>query len=702
MPGKQPHLRDGKETALTRCLLSLLAMGPLLSPAAVAAPPASNPMLEQVKRQFREFHLKYDPVDPGQAMEFAGSLREDGSWPDIDYKSKDRSGWPPKGHLNRLLIMTRSLASDGPDAANRKLLADSINRGLAFWRQHDFICPNWWHNRIGAPTSLGEIALLLGNRLQPEDFEYITRTTAARSKIGNSTAQNRVWLAGCTLTNGLLQNDEEQVARAAATIFAESAISPGKEGIQSDFSFHQHGSQLQFGNYGLSLAGDEIRWMAILRGTPWAMSSAQMDTLRGYLLNGENWIVWRGAMDISCCGRAFAPGVCASKGDRLAQLMRTMADLDAAHSDAYLAFLKRNAPDGKNDLIGCRYFWKSCYLVSRHKDWAFSVKMSCRRVKGSESLNGQNLSGYYLGDGATYLYHTGSEYTDIFPLWDWWMLPGVTCPQNQGPLPRFGSYHLETDFAGGVTDGRSGCAALDYVRDGLKVKKAWFVGPDQLVCLGSGVTADAAVTAPVVTTLNQCLRHGSVRIFDGKRETTLENGTHSYGDLQWVEHDGFRYTLAGGQNVTLGCERRTDSWEKVLKTANTPEGRATGEIFSLAIHHGIAPADGSYAYCVSPAAAGPPDFRTLSNTAALQAVSFGSRLVEAVFHTPGKLDYSPGHSVAAGSPCLLMIDLTGENPVVTVADPAQRLSSLNLEIDGKKRTVQLPMGQEAGKSVVVR
>lgn len=686
-----------------RFLPSLLAMGLLLpTSAAMAAPPASNPMLEQVKRQFREFHLKNDPVDVKHALASARSLGEDGSWPDIDYASKDRSGWPPKDHLSRLLTMTRALVASGHlGDENRQTLADSIDRGLAFWRQHDFMCPNWWHNRIGAPTTLGRIALLLGNRLQPEDFEYITRTTAARSRIGNSTAQNRVWLAGCTLTNGLLLNDKEQVARAAATIFAECAISPGKEGIQSDFSFHQHGSQLQFGNYGLSLAGDQIQWMVILRGTPWAMSSSQMETLRKYLLEGENWIVWRGAMDISCCGRAFAPGVCASKGTRLAQLMQTMADFDTAHSDAYGAFLKRNAAAGTNDLIGCRYFWRSCYFVSRQKHWSFSIKMSSRRVKGSESLNGQNLSGYYLGDGATYLYGSGNEYTDIFPLWDWWMLPGVTCPRGKGPLPRFGSYQLATDFAGGVTDGQNGCAALDYVRDGLKAKKAWFVGPDRLVCLGSGVTADAAITVPVVTTLNQCLLDGSVRIFDGKRETTLENGTHSYDDLQWVEHDGFRYTLAGSQHVTLCCERRTEGWEKVLKTANTPEGKATGEVFSLAIQHGTGPADGSYAYCVSPAATGPPDFTILSNTPALQAVSFADRLVEVVFHGPGRLEYAPGRSVATASPCLVMIDLAGAGPVVTVADPVQKLASLDLEIDGKKRTVSLPTGQEAGKSVTV-
>ena len=54
---------------------------------------------------------------------------------------------------------------------------------------------------------------------------------------------------------------------ASKSIQEELNVSEG-EGIQSDWSYHQHGSQLQFGNYGLSYLEDMLRWYQILNKTP--------------------------------------------------------------------------------------------------------------------------------------------------------------------------------------------------------------------------------------------------------------------------------------------------------------------------------------------------------------------------------------------------------------------------------------------------
>lgn len=65
------------------------------------------------------------------------------------------------------------------------------------------------------------------------------------------TGQNKVWLAGNVLIRALLQNDEALVKKARDIIVSEIVLGQ-KEGIKSDWSFHQHGPQQQFGNYGLS------------------------------------------------------------------------------------------------------------------------------------------------------------------------------------------------------------------------------------------------------------------------------------------------------------------------------------------------------------------------------------------------------------------------------------------------------------------
>ena len=65
------------------------------------------------------------------------------------------------------------------------------------------------------------------------------------------TGQNKVWLAGNVLIRGLLLNDAELIKEARENICSEIVLGQ-KEGIQPDWSFHQHGPQQQFGNYGLS------------------------------------------------------------------------------------------------------------------------------------------------------------------------------------------------------------------------------------------------------------------------------------------------------------------------------------------------------------------------------------------------------------------------------------------------------------------
>ena len=65
------------------------------------------------------------------------------------------------------------------------------------------------------------------------------------------TGQNKVWLAGNVMTRALLQNDRQLVKAARDTIASEIFVGR-EEGIKSDWSFHQHGPQQQFGNYGMS------------------------------------------------------------------------------------------------------------------------------------------------------------------------------------------------------------------------------------------------------------------------------------------------------------------------------------------------------------------------------------------------------------------------------------------------------------------
>lgn len=82
------------------------------------------------------------------------------------------------------------------------------------------------------------------------------------------TGQNKVWLAGNVLVRALLQEDKELVRQARDTIVSE-IVTGQTEGIQPDWSFHQHGTQQQFGNYGLAFLASMSFYSGVLPELQW-------------------------------------------------------------------------------------------------------------------------------------------------------------------------------------------------------------------------------------------------------------------------------------------------------------------------------------------------------------------------------------------------------------------------------------------------
>ena len=80
------------------------------------------------------------------SLVFSKTLQENGSWPDIDYDSKQRSQWETVVHLERTLSLLRSYHCPRCDklAGSPPLLA-SVHSALGFWLQNDFRDPNWWY-----------------------------------------------------------------------------------------------------------------------------------------------------------------------------------------------------------------------------------------------------------------------------------------------------------------------------------------------------------------------------------------------------------------------------------------------------------------------------------------------------------------------------------------------------------------------------
>jgi len=682
----------------------------------------SDPDVPRLRAQFVEWHTR-DVADADTVEAYMRTLGRDGSWPNVDYASTERGGWPTYSHPARTLAMAEAYRKPGHPLAGDAKLRAAIVRSLEHWTDNDYINPNWWYPRIGVPRTVAPILILMDDGLPAELRQKTVQTVLGRSKMG-MTGQNKVWLAGIAFMKGLLASDAALMTKARDQIFSELRVTT-QEGIQPDYSFHQHGPQQQWGNYGASFGSDMIRWARILRGTRYALEPERFDVIRRYLLEGSAWILWEGQMDISGCGRQIFRNCQSGKGRGILGQLGLMASFDPCEPDRYRSLIASNQPDGVNALVGHKHFWRSDITVHRRPSWYASVKMSSTRVIGAETCNSENMLGLHLGDGVTYFYRTGGEYENLFPVWDWRRLPGTTCRRDEGSLvPNSRACRGRSDFVGGVTDGTCGVAAMEYIRDGLRARKAWFFLDDTVVCLGSGIDCDQPES--VVTCLNQCALAGPVVVSADRNPRELPRGEHAFRQLDWAHHDGIGYVLLEPASVGLRAGPQEGNWHAVHHRESKRE--VERDVLGLWIEHGTKPHDAGYAYAVLPdvpASAMPSltdslPFTVLGHTSSVQALSArDGSLVLAVFFEPGRLTWAQGPFVEVDTPCLVMRDATPDGIRLRVSDPTQKHDQIVLRLPGRyagqgtryngtagktEVTVDLPSAGRAGKttSLVLR
>lgn len=659
--------------------------------------------LSTLRRQFIDWYTRGAPATR-TVEDYVRRLTANGAWPDIDYTSDERGGWPPYGHLGRTLAMAEAYRKPGHPLCGDADLRDAIVHSLAHWTENDYICPNWWYPQIGVPKTVGPILILMGDDIPADLRQRTIETVLGRSKMG-MTGQNKVWLAGIAFMKGMLADNPDLMREARDQIFSELHVTTA-EGIQPDYSFHQHGPQQQWGNYGASFGSDMIEWASILQGTEYAMEPYKLEILRNYLLEGSAWIVWEGRMDISGCGRQIFRKCQMDKGRGILRQLGLMASLDPSKGDRYADLIASNKPDGVNTFVGHKHFWRSDMSVHRRPGWYASVKMSSTRVIGAETCNSENMLGLHLGDGVTYFLRTGDEYEDLFPVWDWRRLPGTTCLQDQGSLtPSSKACRGRSEFVGGVTNGTVGVAAMEYIRDGLRARKTWFFLDDAVICLGAGIDSDRQ--EPVLTSINQCVLDGPVIVCEDRRTRELPRGADSPATLDWVHHDGIGYTFFTPTQVHIGVGTQRGTWYAV----HHRESHETIErdVFSLWIDHGAGPKDQKYAYAVLPGATASamPTLsdslrgKILAHTNALQAISAqDGKLLCAAFFEAGRLTCEDGSYIEVDAPCLIMIDRAGPKPLLYVADPTHKQKQIHLSLSDAEYTVDLPAGELAGKTIL--
>jgi chondroitin AC lyase len=677
----------------TACVtLSCLSAGVGLSLSAAPTAPAAEALhndLATVAARLRERErarpLRFETVKP-----WLDALQADGRWPDLNYTDRDNAIWSPATHMERLRLLAVGSAAGALTPEQASLARGAALRALDHWLAHDYTCPNWWYNQIGVPRSLYRALLFLETELTPEQKAGALRILE-RGKLG-MTGQNLVWVAEVSIARACLAGLPELAAEAFQRIANEVRITTG-EGIQADSSFHQHGAQLYSGGYGRGFSIDVAAFAALAAGTVFAFPPERLDILSGYLLDGQQWLVRGPLFDPSACGREITrQNACSSSG--LAAAARHLAALELPRQAEFERFAARLEGAG-TPLVGHKHFWRADLTVHHRPEFYASVRVTSPRLVQSELVNSENLLGRHLADGVTYLVRRGDEYHNLFGVWDWKRLPGITVELDGEPPALRNGQRGSDAFAGGVSDGRIGVTAMAFRRGALEARKAWFFFADAVVCLGAGIRC--ASPHPVLTMVNQCHLRG-----EATASPVETAGT------RWVWHDGLAYLFPGDQQMVFTAGPQKGSWRRI--SHSYPEAEETLPVFSLWLEHGRTPAAATYVTVVSPAdgpetaqrQAGALPVEIVANRDGVQAVvdrDHGAAGV--VFAAAGSIALPGFGEVAADRPCLVSLARTEAGLRVAAGDPAQATGTLALRIGSRTAAVSLPEGQQAGSSVVL-
>lgn len=644
-----------------------------------------------------------------------GYLKGDGTWSDLNYAGTPGGEWDPWDHVRRLRLMAQAYQTPGHplhrDATLRQQIESSIAAVDTFYGIARLPLGNWWFWTIGIPLDLGPTLVLMRNDISPSVLDRATDTLAFRigpdpesSPVGPTlVGQNLVWGALNHLALAILRDDAAMMFRVRDAIASVATYVPaGRDGIKRDHSFHQHGPQLYTGGYGASFANDVSRYFLFVSSTEFELPAAAAEVFSAYMLEGIAWSLYGNYFDVSVISREIAKpttsgynGIAALLQAAHALMPRKNAITAAAANmlvswqwtlPVELAALADRITATPAAPIGFRHSFDSDYSVARRSGYFASVKMLSSRTRSGEKTNSENLLGSRQSDGRFYLTLSGREHFEpnVWPAFDWSRFPGTTVEQTPGAASA--AYGFGTrSFVGGVSDGRTGVAAMDFaaINSTLTARKAYFFLDDAIVFVANGINATS--TYPVETIVQQWpLSRATEAVIADGTWMLAANGEATIRP-RWVHSDRIGYLFAEATTLRMKREERSGSWSQLNASASSQQ-IASVPFLTLWFDHGIAPRDAAAEYAVVPnvsaaqmeawAAAAP--YVTLSNDSTVSAVKDQrSGVTSFVFWSAATLD-----GVGVDRPSLVHRTVAGRRMSLSVVDPTNATTALRLTLRG--------------------
>ena len=514
---------------------------------------------------------------------------------------------------------------------------------------------NWWQWEIGIPKKLNEILAIMYDEV-PKDkkIKYLkasqyfqpyakwsafspsaSYSSASHKRI--STGGNRIDTSLICFIRGVLMEDRTQILDGLNSVAEVGKIVTEKDGFYKDGSFVQHDNVAYNGTYATVLFDGLGMILELIDGTEFKIESPEINNIYDSILKGYSYLMINGGVNDSVSGRSISRDN-SSEIERGRDLVSSITLLSSKapkeyrndlysmikkivlDNNFYSVIKKESKPKIKNILEnimadenikplkveGTKIFGAMDRAVyTNSKEGKVVLSMHSNRIANYETMNEENLKGWYTGDGMTYIYgKDSSSFVEFWPTADMYHLSGVTNSinkmENKAGERREKPTVSPKKFVGGVETGDVAFVGMDFISWNNKTtaKKSWLMIDGAVLALGSNITS---TDGEIHTTIdNRILKKGKIYI-DGKelnKNSTIKdpkNLTINFNENYPNENIG--YKIINSPELNINFTENKGSWKDIGGTLDT---EIVKQYFSVYLNYGKDPKDETYAYVILP------------------------------------------------------------------------------------------------------
>ena len=514
---------------------------------------------------------------------------------------------------------------------------------------------NWWQWEIGIPKKLNEILAIMYDEV-PKDkkIKYLkvsqyfqpyakwsafspsaSYSSAPHKRI--STGGNRIDTSLICFIRGVLMEDRTQILDGLNSVAEVGKIVTEKDEFYKDGSFVQHDNVAYNGTYATVLFDGLGMILELIDGTEFKIESPEINNIYDSILKGYSYLMINGGVNDSVSGRSISRDN-SSEIERGRDLVSSITLLSSKapkeyrndlysmikkivlDNNFYSVIKKESKPKIKNILEniiadenikplkveGTKIFGAMDRAVyTNSKEGKVVLSMHSNRIANYETMNEENLKGWYTGDGMTYIYgKDSSSFVEFWPTADMYHLSGVTNSinkmENKAGERREKPTVSPKKFVGGVETGDVAFVGMDFISWNNKTtaKKSWLMIDGAVLALGSNITS---TDGEIHTTIdNRILKKGKIYI-DGKelnKNSTIKdpkNLTINFNENYPDENIG--YKIINSPELNINFTENKGSWKDIGGTLDT---EIVKQYFSVYLNYGKDPKDETYAYVILP------------------------------------------------------------------------------------------------------